>query len=87
VRVEWFAFLYLGSHGLVKLFIVVSLWKERLWSYPVAILFFAAFAVYQTYRYTLDPSPGWVVLTALDGIVILLTWLEYLRVRRLRGTP
>ncbi len=77
VNVQWFAFLYLFSHGVIKVFLAVSLLKRKLWSYPVAIGFFALFIIYQLYRYMLDYSIGWMALTALDFFIIALTWLEY----------
>ncbi len=77
VNVRWFAFLYLVSHGAVKAFLAVSLLERRRWSYPAAIVFFALFIVYQLYRYALDSSVWWLVLTAFDLLIILLTWFEY----------
>jgi uncharacterized membrane protein len=74
---QLFGFIYLLSHGVIKLLLVISLWKQRLWSYPVAIIFFASFGIYQMYKYYLDPSFGWIFLTILDVFVIILTWLEY----------
>jgi len=50
--------------------------------FPWAIGVFAAFGVYQMYRYFIQPS-GWLIaLTVLDVMVILLTWTEW---RRLKG--
>lgn len=78
---QLFGFIYLLSHGVIKILLVHSLWKQRLWSYPVAIIFFASFGVYQMYKYFLDPSFGWILLTILDLFVIILTWLEYVALR------
>jgi len=74
---QLFGFIYLLSHGIIKIFLVFSLWKQRLWSYPVAMTFFALFGVYQMYKYYLAPSFGWLLLTILDVFIIILTWLEY----------
>ncbi len=82
VNVQWFAFLYLFSHGVIKIFLAVSLLKRKLWSYPVAIGFFALFIIYQLYRYMLDYSIWWMALTALDLFIIVLTWLEYRELSR-----
>ncbi len=79
-----FAGLYLLSHGVIKVFLVESLLRGRLWAYPTAIVFFVLFIVYQMYRYYLDPSIGMIVLSILDLIVIGLTWLEYRRLKRTR---
>lgn len=72
-----FGFVYLFSHGIIKLVLIFSLWKKRLWSYPVAMIFFAMFGIYQMYRYYLSPSLGWILLTVLDIFVVILTLLEY----------
>lgn len=85
VEVQWFAFLYLFSHGAIKVFLVASLLKRKLWSYPVAVIFFALFIAYQSYRYTLDHSPWWMALNALDSAIIILTWLEYRELSRSTG--
>ncbi len=79
-----FAGLYLLSHGVIKVFLVESLLRGRLWAYPTAIMFFMLFIVYQMYRYYLDPSIGMIVLSILDLVVIGLTWLEYGRLKRTR---
>ncbi len=58
-----------------------ALLRGKLWAYPWAIGVFAAFGVYQIYRYFISQS-GWLIaLTVLDAIVILLTWFEWRRVR------
>ncbi len=79
-----FAGLYLLSHGVIKVFVVESLLRGRLWAYPTAIVFFALFIVYQMYRYYLQPSMGMIALSILDLIVIGLTWLEYRQLKRAR---
>jgi uncharacterized membrane protein len=42
---------------------------------------FLLFLVYQLYRHAHTHAPWLVVLSALDVLVIALTWLEYRRVR------
>jgi len=76
-----FAAIYLLSHGVIKAVLVYALLKDKLWAFPWAIGVFAAFGVYQMYRYFIQPS-GWLIaLTVLDVVVILLTWAEWQRVR------
>jgi uncharacterized membrane protein len=77
-----FAGVYLLSHGVIKVFLVESLLRRRLWAYPTGIVFFALFIVYQMYRYYLHPSIEMLVLSILDLIVIVLTWLEYRQLKR-----
>jgi uncharacterized membrane protein len=64
--------------------LVASLFRERLWAYPAAIIAFTLFIVYQMYRYVLEPSAAMLGLSVLDVIVIALTWLEYRRLKRVR---
>jgi uncharacterized membrane protein len=88
VSSEHFIAVYLLGHGLVKMFVVVALLKNKLWGYPLSILVFGGFIVYQVYRYTLTGGIGLVALTVFDLIVISLIWLEYraVKARSSRGT-
>jgi uncharacterized membrane protein len=79
-----FAALYLLSHGLVKAILVICLWLQRLWAYPLTIAVFSAFAVYQVFRFTHTHSWALVILTIFDVLIILLTWNEYRRQKTLR---
>lgn len=81
-----FASAYLISHGLVKVVLVIALWMEKLWAYPLAIFVFAAFVLYQMLRFTHTHSIGLVLLTIFDLAIIYLTWLEYRDKKRLRAT-
>ena len=74
---QFFGFVYLLAHGVIKIFIIISLWKKKTWSYPVAIVFFAAFGIYQIYKYEITGSIGWILLTLSDLLIIVLTWMEY----------
>jgi len=79
---QFFAAMYLLVHGVVKVLLVWALLRAKLWAYPAAIVVFAAFGVYQMYRYFLSPSFAMIALTVLDIIVIVLTWVEYGRLKR-----
>jgi uncharacterized membrane protein len=73
-----FAALYLLSHGVAKVVLVVAVLQDRLWAYPGMIALLAAFVVYQLYRLiAVRPTIGLSLLTAFDGLVIWLTWREY----------
>lgn len=72
-----FAAWYLFGHGIVKLWLIVGLLRKRLWYYPVAMVVFAAFVVYQLYRFVLQHSMSLLVITGLDLLVIALTWYEF----------
>ena len=73
---------YLLSHGLVKVALVAGLLLRKLWAYPTTIVVLALFIIYQLYRYTQTQGMGLLLLTALDGIVVALTWHEYGVMRR-----
>lgn len=72
-----FATFYLVSHGIVKLWLIIGLLREKLWYYPVAIGVFSLFIVYQLYRYVFTHSILLMALTVLDVIVIGLTVHEW----------
>ena len=78
---ERFAAMYLLAHGVVKGVLVYALLRESLWAFPLAIGVFAAFGVYQIYRYVVEPSTWLIALTVLDVAVILLALAEWHRVK------
>ena len=80
-----FAAAYLLWHGAVKVGLVTGLLLRIRWTYPAAIAAFVLFIMYQLYRYSHTRSPELLVLTLLDLVVIVLTWLEYKRLRRVGG--
>lgn len=87
IGAQHFTGLYLLSHGVVKLWLVAGLLREKLWYYPTAIAVFSAFIAYQLYRFTFTHSAWLLLITLVDAVVIALSWheYEYLR-RRLSGT-
>lgn len=76
-----FGFLYLFSHGLIKIFLIIALLKRKMWAYPLAIIIFIAFVGYQIYRYTFTNSLGLILLSIFDIIVIVLTIREYRKIK------
>lgn len=86
---EHFAAAYLFVHGIVKLWLIGGLWRERIGYYPIAIAVFGAFIAYQIDRYRFTHSPLLLFITAVDAVVIWLTWLEYrcLRARARAAVP
>lgn len=79
-----FASLFLLSHGVTKIVLVLGLWMNKLWAYPLTIAVFAAFCGYQVYRYTHTHSVWMLVLTILDLALIYLTWEQYKHQQGLR---
>ncbi len=83
VSTQKFAAVYLLGHGIVKLWLIVGLLRRKLWYYPVSLVVFGLLIVYQLYRYTFTHSIWLLLITALDVIVIALTWHEYRYLRRI----
>lgn len=78
---EHFVAIYLLAHGIVKMFVVVALLEDELWAYPLAIIVFGGFIVYQLYRFAVGGGAGLIGLSVFDLIVIWLIWLEYRAVK------
>jgi uncharacterized membrane protein len=75
-----FGALYLLSHGIVKLVLVVEVLRGHLWAYLALIIVTGLFVVYQVYRLVADGfSWGLFLLTIFDLVVIYLTQKEYKR--------
>jgi uncharacterized membrane protein len=72
-----FAVLYLLTHGATKVVLIVALWMNARWAYPLTIFVFAAFGVYQMYRYSHTQSTAMLLLTIFDVVLVCLTWLEW----------
>jgi uncharacterized membrane protein len=68
-------------HGVVKIGLVWALFRKYLWAYPIARVAFGLFLAYQVYRYSHTHSVWLLALSILDIFVIVLTWLEYKRLR------
>lgn len=82
LNAQIFSAVYLFSHGVIKIFLVVALFKRKLWAYPLAIFFFLLFILYQIYRFSYDHSFWLVLLTIFDIVIIVLTYLEYHELKR-----
>jgi len=79
-----FASAYLIGHGIVKLFLVYALWREKLWAFPVGMAFIAVFIAYQLYRIAHTHSITLICFTVFDFAILWLVWREY-RARSLRS--
>jgi len=71
--------LYLLSHGLVKVVLVVAVLKNKLWAYPWMIGFLVIFIFYQLYLLITHFSFGILALTIFDIFIVYLTVIEYHR--------
>ena len=77
-----FGALYLLSHGIAKVVLVVALLRNQLWAYPWMIALLGVFIVYQIYRLSYRFTVGLTLLTLFDLFVVSLTVLEYKRRRK-----
>ena len=83
-----FAAIYLLSHGLAKVVLVVAVLREQLWAYPGMIALLGAFIAYQLYRLlVVRLTVGLSLLTIFDVFVVWLTWREYQAKRDGRDPP
>jgi uncharacterized membrane protein len=82
-----FTAVYLLSHGAIKLWLITGLLRAKVSYYPIAIAVFGLFIVYQLYRFSATHSLWLLLLTAVDVLVIGLTWQELHTLRRARGGP
>jgi uncharacterized membrane protein len=81
VHSKTFAAFYLFSHGIIKIFLVVGLLRNKVWAYPTSLVVLGLFIVYQVYRYNITHSVWLIVLTVFDILVMWLIWHEYKLVR------
>jgi uncharacterized membrane protein len=81
ISAQHFAVFYLMSHGIIKCILILLLWRRKLWVYPLTIVSLILFIAYQIYRYTLTQSVFLIILTAFDAVMIILTFLEYKRIK------
>lgn len=74
---QHFYAIYLLGHGLVKLAVIALLARRITVAYPLAIVVFSGFILYQLHRWTTTHSPAMLALSAFDLLVIWLTWREW----------
>ena len=76
-----FAAVFLLTHGVVKVGLVICLLLQKLWAYPLGILTLSALLLYQLYQLVVAPSTGIAVLSVFDALIIWLIWREWRIVR------
>ena len=77
VGTKAFIAFYILAHGLLKVFLAVTLYKEKLWSYTVGISVISIFILYQIYRFSHNHSMVLAVLTLFDLLFLALIIHEY----------
>jgi len=78
---QHFGVFYLVSHGIVKLVLVLLLWRRRIWAYPLTVAVLVLFIGYQVVRWTSTHSTVLIALSLFDILMIWLTILEYRRLK------
>jgi uncharacterized membrane protein len=81
------AALFLLSHGIVKLFLIVAVLRNRPWAYPAFMIALGLLISYQSYKLMHVFSLGLTALTILDAVVLVLAWHEYRFALRTNPTP
>jgi uncharacterized membrane protein len=81
IGTQYFGVFYLITHGVIKCVLVFLLWRKKLWAYPVTIFSLLLFIAYQIYRFSISHSLSLVVLTIFDALMIVLTFIEYKRMK------
>lgn len=76
-----FMVMYFISHGVIKAVLVFLLWRKKLWAYPLTIVALVLFIVYQLYHFRMKISVSIFGLTIFDILMIVLTIIEYKRVK------
>lgn len=79
-----FAIAYLLLHGIIKIALVVALWRKLMPAYPIAVAALGAFVVYEVLRAARTHSIALPIFAALDVVIIFLVVREYLQLRRER---
>ena len=51
-----FAAVYLLSHGVAKVVLVIAVLRDQIWAYPAIIVLLIGFIIYQLYRLRLEPD-------------------------------
>lgn len=72
-----FAALYVLFHGLLNLFLVIQLRRDKHWAYLVTIWTVILFMFYQVYRISVHHSLILTVITIFDVFYIFIVWHEY----------
>ena len=79
MQAEQFFAVYLMAHGVVKLALVLGLFRRRRWAYPTSIVVMAMFVAYQMWRFTLTHGVGLLALSVFDTLLVALIWREWRR--------
>jgi len=77
VSSQYFLGAYLFLHGIIKIFLIINLFRKKIWAYPVSIVIFSLFIFYELYRLYFSHSVWILGLTLFDMLIVLLAMHEY----------
>ena len=72
-----FVAFYLLSRGLIKVFLIVGLLRNKLWAYPASLVVLAVLVVYQLYQLISSYSLILIAITVFDLFVMYFIWREW----------
>lgn len=72
-----FIAVYILIHGILNLFLVIQLHRDKIWAYLVTITVMVIFILYQVHRIILHHSIPLMIVTTFDVLFTILTWHEY----------
>lgn len=84
ISTRHFVSFYLLFHGVINLILVLSVYKKKMWAYPLAVTLFSIFLIYQIVRVYHNRSFGLAIVSVVDFFMIILTWLEYKRLQQIK---
>ena len=77
--------IYLLSHGIIKMFVIINILRDKYWAYPMLIVVLLGFSIFQIISIVSSHSIALSLLTAFDIFVMILTWFEWQRKRKKRA--
>lgn len=77
VHTEIFVGIYFFAYGIIKIFLVAGLLKEKIWAYRTALILLSLFIFYMGYRFTYTHSLPLLLLIVIDATTVILIWRGY----------
>lgn len=76
--------IYLLSHGIIKMFVIINVLRNKYWAYPLLIVVLLGFIIYQIIDIVQKHSIAMTLLSIFDAFIVVMTWLEWQKQRALR---
>ena len=84
VSTEIIAGIYLLAHGVIKVGLVIGLWKDVRWIYPIALVFLGVFILLELGRLFEIFSIGIFVALLFDLFILTMVWFEFQKSKKLQ---